>query len=161
MILQFKAPYSLSEITSNIRDGMATAIATAMGKKALAKSVTLNFTEVDIRRSQQRGVLVDVGLRDYQGSTEVLLSSLKASNINTEMLALGLRPVQVLVLNSESPPVTSSYANKTSGVPEAGASSDSKMIVIAASCVGALSVIAGFFYWRLSRSSKSKLTNVS
>ena len=147
-------------MTSNVRNGMITAIATAMGNNALAESVILKFTEVDIRRSQQRGVLVDVGLRDYQGSTAVFISRLTESNINTQMLALGLRPVQVLAFNSGSPPATSSIVNRTSEVPEYS-STNSTMIVIGACVVGALSVIAGFFYLRWRRSSKNKHSNVS
>ena len=142
---------------------MAKAIATAMGNSALVDYVTLNFTEVDIRRLQQRGVLVDVGLRDYQGSTAAFTSSLTESSINTQMLLLGLRPVQSVVVNSGSPLMTSIIENKTSGVPENGGSTNlnSTVIAAAACAVGAFVSIAGCLYWRRRRSGKSKPSNVS
>jgi hypothetical protein len=132
---------------------MAKAIATAMGNSALVDYVTLNFTEIDIRRVQQRGVLVDVGLRDYQGSTAAFTLSLTESSINTQMLLLGLRPVQSVVV----------IENKTSGVPEnSGSTNLNSTVIAAAACaVGAFALIAGCLYWRRRRSGKSKPSNVS
>jgi hypothetical protein len=145
---------------------MARAIATAMGNSALEDYVTLIFTEVEIRRSQQRGVLVDVGLRDYQGSTAAFTSSLTESNINTQMLSLGLRPVQSVLVKSGSPGsplTTSTIENKTSSVPEIVGSTNLNITVIAAAAcaVGAFASIAGCLYWRRRRSGKSKPLNVS
>ncbi len=164
IILQFKTSYSLAEITSAVRSGMAEAIATAMGNSALADSVILYFSEVDIRRSQ-RGVLVDVGLRDYQGSTAALISNLTESNINAHMLSMGLRPVQSVVVNLGSPASSNSTEtdNKTSSVPENNASKNtvSTIIAISVSIVGAFAAIAGCICWRLRHSSEGPKINVS
>jgi hypothetical protein len=141
---------------------MAKAIATAIGNSALEDYVTLNFTEVDIRRSQQRGVLVDVGLRDFKGSIAAFTSSLTESSINTQMVSLGLRPVQLVMVNSGSPLMTITIENKTSSVPENGGSTNANSTVIAgaAGAVGALALIAGCLFWRRRRSGKRKQSNV-
>ncbi len=69
---------------------MARAIANVIGLSELSGSVVLNFTETEIRRRQQKGVLVDVGLQDFKGSTTAFASILTEYNINTQMLLLGL-----------------------------------------------------------------------
>ncbi len=138
---------------------MTKAIAAAMGNSALADYIALNFTEVDIRRSQ-RGVLVDVGLRDYQGSIAALTSSLTEDNINTQMLSLGLRSVQLVV---GSPIMTSSIANKSSSVPEKSGSTDSStastIVIVVCVGVGVLILIAGCCYYRKLASKKSNVSS--
>jgi hypothetical protein len=171
-ILQFRTSYILSEITSAVRMAMASAIATAIGNSALAESVLLSFTEIEILRRQQRGVLVDVSLKNYQGTPADFRASLTESNINTQMLSLGLRAVQLVVEDLSSLPLTSfsNIANRTSSVdvptssvnvPESGSGTNIVMIAIGVCTAGAFVVIAGCVCWRWRLSSKSKKKNVS
>ncbi len=164
-ILKFRTSYILSEITSAVRMAMASAIATAIGNSALPESVLLSFTEIDILRRQQRGVLVDVSLKNYQGTPADFIASLTESNINTHMLSMGLRAVQLVMEDLLSLPLTSSLniANRTSSVnvPDIGSGTNIVMISIVVCTSGAFVVIAGCVCWRRRLSINSKKKNVS
>jgi len=102
LIIQFKAPYQMSEITSDLQTKIATALANVIGVNV--STVSLTFVEVDLRRQvQQKGVLVNVGLKDFQGPTIPYVSRLTQDAINTQMAQLGLRSVQVIPSSSVKP----------------------------------------------------------
>ena len=102
LIIQFKVPYQMSEITSDLQTKIATAVANVIGVNV--STVSLTFVEVDLRRQvQQKGVLVNVGLKDFQGPTIPYVSRLTQDAINTQMAQLGLRSVQVIPSSSVKP----------------------------------------------------------
>ena len=102
LIIQFKVPYQMSEITSYLQTKIATAVANVIGVNV--STVSLTFVEVDLRRQvQQKGVLVNVGLKDFQGPTIPYVSRLTQDAINTQMAQLGLRSVQVIPSSSVKP----------------------------------------------------------
>ncbi len=102
LIIQFKVPYQMSEITSDLQTKIATAVANVIGVNV--STVSLTFVEVDLRRQgQQKGVLINVGLKDFQGATSPYVSRLTQDVINTQMSQLGLRSVQVIPSSSVKP----------------------------------------------------------
>ena len=154
MILQFKASYTLSEITNVVRIGMAQAISNVIGFSV--SEVVLNFTEANFQRRgfkfkllQQWGVLVDVGLRNFQGSPVLFSSSLTESNINSQMLLLGLRSVQI-VSNSGSYVTTSKSTvasvasiniSAATTTPESSTGGNNLMVAIIGSIAGTVAFI--------------------
>jgi hypothetical protein len=128
LIIQFKAPYQISELTPEIQTKIATAVANVIGVNA--STVSLTFVEVDLRRQvQQKGVLVNVGLKDFQGPTAPFASRLTQDAINTQMTQLGLRSVQVI--NSSTPPPSVKLAS--SAVRMLTSSATATCVVLAAS----------------------------
>jgi hypothetical protein len=102
LIIQFKVPYQMSELTSDLQTKIATAVANVIGVSV--STVSLTFVEVDLRRQvQQKGVLVNVGLKDFQDATTPYVSRLTQDAINTQMTQLGLRSVQVIPSSSVNP----------------------------------------------------------
>ncbi len=107
LVIQFKAPYQMSELTPDLRTKIATAVANVIGVNA--STVSLTFVEVDLRRqAQQKGVLVSVGLKDFQGPTAPFASRLTQDAINAQMDQLGLRSVTLVqvIANSTQPGAT-------------------------------------------------------
>jgi len=78
---------------------------------------------------QQKGVLVNVGLKDFQGPTAPFASRLTQDAINTQMTQLGLRSVQVI--NSSTPPPSVKPAS--SAVRMLTSSATATCVVLAAS----------------------------
>jgi hypothetical protein len=102
VVLQFKIEYLLSELTSTVKSKMAAAIANVIGVDAMY--VFLRFTEINLQRRQlmqQKGVLVDVILLGFKGSPAVFASNLTESNINRQMVASGLKQVQIISATNE------------------------------------------------------------
>jgi hypothetical protein len=114
IIIQFRAPYTMSELTPDIQNKIATAVANVIGLNA--SSVSLTFVEVDLRRRtllQQKGVLVNVGLKDVQGSTTPYASRLTQDSINSQMAILGLRSVSsVQAVTNSTQAVSSIKTNR-------------------------------------------------
>ncbi len=176
VILQFKASYTLSEITNGVRSGMAQAIASVIGFSASA--VVLNFTETSFQRRgfnlkfkllQQRSVLVDVGLRDFQGSPALFSSSLTEGNINSQMSLLGLRSVQIVsnpgsyVTTSKSTSVASINISAVT-TPESSTGGNNLMVAIIGSIAGTVAFIgsiAGTVYFVHSKCCKKGIQSVS
>jgi hypothetical protein len=102
VIIQFKVPYQISELTQDLQNKIATAVANVIGLNA--SSVSLTFVEVDMRRRAllEKGLLVNVGLKDVQGSAAPFASRLTQDSINTQMGALGLRSVTSVTLVSQA-----------------------------------------------------------
>ena len=97
-ILEFKALYLLSEITNEVQDKMTLAVAHTCNIDA--GNIVLSFTDIILRRRkllQQHGVLVNVGVQNFQGSVSALVSLLTQESINSHMAAQGLRPVQIVI----------------------------------------------------------------
>ncbi len=92
-IFQFKAQYQLSDITSDIRDRMTTAVSNLL--KVNAKNVSLSFVSVPLRIMQEF-VIVSVGLVNFQGSLAGFSSMITQEGINAEMAAAGLKSVELL-----------------------------------------------------------------
>ncbi len=122
-IVQYKAPYLLSEITIDIRNKMAKAIASSISVNA--NTVVLSIVDASLRRRrllQQQGVLVSAFLQDFKGSTSEFALLLTQERLNTQMAALGLKPVllistpeQTLTSNSSSHGVSSALIGGTVG----------------------------------------------
>jgi hypothetical protein len=94
---------------------MSQAIANTIGVSV--NSVVLSFTEVLLQRRhllQQRGVLVDVGLQNYLGSPDDFTSSLTESNLNAQMVSLGLRSIQNLEVLTNAMSRSTQAASSTS-----------------------------------------------
>ncbi len=108
----------MSELTPDIQNKIATAVANVIGLNA--SSVSLTFVEVDLRRRtllQQKGVLVNVGLKDVQGSTTPYASRLTQDSINSQMANLGLRSVSsVQAVTNSTQAVSSIKTNSTQAV---------------------------------------------
>jgi hypothetical protein len=115
VILQFKTSYLLSEISDTVRNKMATAIANVIGRDS--KDIALSFSETDIQGRRllvQKGVLVDVILLNFKGSPDVFASNLTESNINSQMVSMGLKPVQVMAQKSEQTNGSGTFTSKPS-----------------------------------------------
>jgi hypothetical protein len=112
IIIQFKAPYQMSELTSDLQAKIAMAVANVIGVNA--SSVSLTFVEVDLRRQllQQKGVLVNVGLKDFSGPTAPYVSQLNQDAINTQMAKLGLRSVTSVQATNTTQPTLVKPANR-------------------------------------------------
>ncbi len=168
-ILQFKASYTISEITFSVRRGIALAFARVIGHSELAGSIILNFTEVSIFRRQQRGVLVDVGMlaSDFWDSAAEFTSRLTESNINAQMLSLGLRSVQI-VQNSSiinwSPMSKPGEKTTPDKLENERGTYSTPMTIIVGFVVGSLLLIAlsaGLLHWYWRRARKQLKTHVS
>ncbi len=114
-ILQFKAPYLYSEITTEIRNQMAMAISTIINVNA--SRLFLSFVDASLRRrrllQQQQGVLVSVFLKDGKDSVSEFTSLLTQERLNTQMASLGLRSIQLLSSSIQTTSLNS--ANTVSG----------------------------------------------
>jgi hypothetical protein len=99
-VFQFKAPYLLSEITENIRAKMVLAIANILDVNA--SMVVLEFSSIVLRTAllEKAGVLVSVGLIDFQEPVSVFATRITQENINAKMGAEGLMAVQLLAVPS-------------------------------------------------------------
>jgi hypothetical protein len=96
-IFEFKAPYQLSQITDLIQKKMALAIVKMLGVNE--DSVILSFTSSILRRRvllQRIGVLVSVGLTNFQTSTSIFASRITSENLNAAMAAEGLEAVLLI-----------------------------------------------------------------
>jgi hypothetical protein len=96
-ILQFKVEYELTDITAEIRNKMATAIANVI--RMSSSMVVLSFAETEMNRRrkllQHKAVLVTVSLKDFQGSTAQFAEQLQQDKLNVQMASLGLKPIAV------------------------------------------------------------------
>jgi hypothetical protein len=144
---------------------MVQAIARVIGLSEGGGSIFLNFTETDIRRGQQRGVLVDVYLLDFKGSADRFTSRLTESSLNEQMLLLGLRSVKIVSKTENSNQglaVGSSSSTNTTDGSENSSGASKIIIIIIGGVVGGLALIAVsacLVYWR--RSNKREQSNVS
>jgi uncharacterized membrane protein len=101
-LFQFKARYQLSEITSDIRERMTTAVANLL--QVNTSSIFLSFALVTLRNLQQQEfVLVSVGLVNFQESRAAFASMITQENIDSKMAAAGLKSVELLTSVSGSP----------------------------------------------------------
>ncbi len=115
-ILQYKVSYLLSEITIDIRNNMAKAVASLINVNA--SKLVLSIVDASLRRRgllQQQGVLVSVFLQDFKGSTLEFASMLTQERLNTQMTALGLKSVQI-ISSSEQTYSNSVITSDSSGV---------------------------------------------
>jgi hypothetical protein len=94
-IFEFQAPYLLDEVTENIKSRISLAVSNVLGIPA--RNVVLAVSTYLAFRRQQSKVLVSVGILDYQGSVANYASKLTQEKLNIEMVALGLKSVQVLI----------------------------------------------------------------
>jgi hypothetical protein len=79
----------LSEVTGNIKSRMSIAVANVLGVNAI--NVVLTFVSVLLdRRSQPTGVLVSVGITDFELSAESFASKVTKDKFDKEMTAMGL-----------------------------------------------------------------------
>ena len=99
-IFQFKAHYSLSDITNDIQSRMTAAVARLL--QVNFSAVILSFSSFNLRQIvrprvllQQESVLVTVGLIDFQGSIAVLKLRISQEKVNEQMAAENLLPVQL------------------------------------------------------------------
>jgi hypothetical protein len=102
-ILQFKASYLLSEITTDVRNKMAQAIASVISVNA--SKVVLSIVDVSLRRRkllQQQGVLVGVYLQDFKGSPLEFAALLTQERLNAQMTAFGLKPIQLISTSEQT-----------------------------------------------------------
>ena len=91
ILFQFQAPYSLTELTDDLREKMVLAVAKALGVNP--SEVVLSFDAVGRRRVlQQSGVLVSVGVRGSVAG----ISQISQEVLNSQMAAMGLKPVTVI-----------------------------------------------------------------
>jgi hypothetical protein len=144
-VCQFKAPYQLSEITDIIRGKMVLAIAKML--EVNASIVVLGFSSVVVRRRdllQQGGVLVSVGLINFQDSVSIFATRITQENINAKMAAEGLLAVQLLVAPSTGTvsSQSSSVNLNSSSISDSTSTSTSPSIVIGAAVGGALCLMA-------------------
>ena len=99
-IFEFIVQYQLSEITADIQLKMSIAVAGVL--LVSTSRVVLSFAEVDLRQRvllQLKGVLVSVGLKDFQGSSAQFASQLTKGNVDSKMAALGLKSVQSVTIS--------------------------------------------------------------
>jgi hypothetical protein len=99
LIFQFKAQYQLSDITNDINTRMTMAVANLL--QVSSTDVILSFAPTTLRqesylRMQQDGVLVSVGLANFQGSITALTAMITQESINTRMAAESLKSVALL-----------------------------------------------------------------
>ncbi len=99
-IFQFKAPYLLTDVTENIKSRMSLAVANVLG--IISSNVVLSFTTSVFDRRQQAGVLVSAGITDSQVSAASYASRLTQDKLNTEMVALGLKSIQLVQITGMS-----------------------------------------------------------
>ena len=97
-IFQFKAPYSISEITDVLQNKMAMAIANLLNVGT--NNVILKFTSTILRVIQREAVIVSVSLVNFQGSTSALASIITKDNINSAMGREGLASVELVTTSS-------------------------------------------------------------
>jgi hypothetical protein len=96
-IFQFKSAYQISEINEDLRQNMAVAISRVL--EVAASNVILTIVETYMRRALlqlQKGVLVTVSLKGYYGSTSNFASRITQDNINSKMIAFGLKSAQII-----------------------------------------------------------------
>ncbi len=95
-IFQFKSQYLLSEISVEIHHRMSLAVANVLVVNVTYVVITFLSALFD-RRSVQTGVLVSVGITEYQDSAASYASRVTQDKFNKEMAAMGLKAGQLIV----------------------------------------------------------------
>ena len=102
-IIQFKAPYLLSEVTADVQSRMTIAVANILGVDVI--NVVLSFVPITLasgRRSQPTGVLVSAGVTEVELPAASYAANVTQDRFKKEMAAVGLNYGQLISATGSS-----------------------------------------------------------